>query len=130
MIALDTTAIIDLFNGDSSLIKILQELDDEFVTTSINQQEIYFGLDTTKEDHQEEERNYDGLFNNLIIHSLELRSVKASSEIFWNLKKKGTQIGKFDCMIAGILLSNQINKIITKNVKHFEKIKELEVISY
>lgn len=39
-------------------------------------------------------------------------------------------IGRFDSMIAGILLANGVDKIITKNVKHFEKIKGLRVISY
>ena len=37
---------------------------------------------------------------------------------------------EFDCTIAGVYLSNNINKIITKNVKRFENILGLKVISY
>lgn len=56
-------------------------------------------------------------------------SVQAS-ELFWKLRKKGITLGKFDCTIAAIFLSNGISKIITKNQKHFEDIPGLKVISY
>ena len=42
----------------------------------------------------------------------------------------GNKIGDFDCAIAGIYLANSVNKIITGNVKHFERIKGLRVIGY
>jgi predicted nucleic acid-binding protein len=35
-----------------------------------------------------------------------------------------------DILIAGIMLSNDIRKIITRNSKHFEKITELNIIKY
>jgi len=57
-------------------------------------------------------------------------SCELASEIFWSLKKEGKEIEQFDCVIAALLISNCINKILTRNSKHFEKIKKLEVISY
>jgi len=35
-----------------------------------------------------------------------------------------------DILIAGIMLANGITKIITKNVNHFERIKEIKIIEY
>ncbi|MBS3083651.1 type II toxin-antitoxin system VapC family toxin [Candidatus Pacearchaeota archaeon] len=64
-----------------------------------------------------------------VINSLEI-NFGLSSTIFFELSSKGILIGKFDCMIAGTLLSNGIDTIITKNKKHFEKIKGLKVLSY
>ena len=130
MIALDTTAIIDLFKEDSSLLKTIKNIDEEFMTTSINQQEIYFGLDANNTSHQEEEEHYNSFFNNLMVYPHESEGIKKASNIFWNLNKKGIQIGKFDCMIAGILMANNITTILTKNIKHFNKIDGLKVMGY
>ncbi len=42
----------------------------------------------------------------------------------------GNLIDSNDILIAGIMLSNGIIKIITRNVNHFEKIESLEIINY
>ncbi|MBU4069862.1 MAG: type II toxin-antitoxin system VapC family toxin [Nanoarchaeota archaeon] len=130
MIGLDTTAIIDIFKNDLKIIKLINSLDKTFASTIINHQEIMFGLDNENLQHLEEEKYYDDFFNNIFVFSLEKPSSKKASKIFWELKKQGESSGRFDCMIAGILLSNGINTIITRNVKHFKKIKNLKVISY
>ena len=44
--------------------------------------------------------------------------------------KKGTIIADADCLIAGIAISKGVNKIVTKNKKHFEHIKGIEVEVY
>ncbi len=130
MIALDTTAIIDIFKGEEDIKKVLGGIKDEFVTTLINYQEILFGLDLNDQGYKREIGYYDDFFQevNILLHDKE--TAKEASKIFWNLKKQGRSIGRFDCMIIGILLHNGVNKIITRNVKHFENIKELKIITY
>ena len=61
---------------------------------------------------------------------MDIKSSKKAAEIFYDLKRKGFDIGQFDCMIASIFLMNGVNKIITRNVKHFINIPGLKVISY
>ena len=130
MIALDTTAIIDIFKGDEDIKKLLLKLKEELITTLINYQEIMFGLDLANSRYQEEEVYYDEFFQdtNILVHNLE--SAKKGAEIYWQLKHGGKTIERFDCMIAGILLTHGVYRIITRNIKHFENIKELEIISY
>ncbi len=53
-----------------------------------------------------------------------------ASDILWRLKKEGKVIEKFDCIIATIFMVNGIHKILTRNPKHFERIRELNVIGY
>ena len=130
MIGLDTDTLIDLFKGDKKLKEIMGFQNEPISITIINYQEIMFGLDLEKSNHKEEKEYYETLFDNFIIFSLTKESSKKASEIFWNLVHKGENIGKFDSMIAGIFLINGVNKIITKNIKHFEKIPGIEVISY
>ncbi len=130
MIGFDTTAIIDFFKKNDGLKKVLDGLEDDFATTIINCQETYFGIYQGNPKYDLESEFYGKFFDNIILLGLDKNSVKESSRIFWELSRNGKITGKFDCMIAGILLSNGVDKIITKNVKDFENIKGLKVISY
>jgi len=130
MIGIDTTALIDLYKENDDLIKLLSGLTEPICTTVINSLEINFGLNPKRIDHEIEKEFYSRLINNLIVLDFNKEYISESSTIFFELSSKGILIGKFDCMIAGTLLSNGIDTIITKNKKHFEKIKGLKVLSY
>jgi len=130
MIGLDSSTIIDFFKNDESLRKLLETISMPLVINRISYLEIMFGLDFSNPSHKIEEEFYDRLFDSLLIFDLREQACKKSTEIFWQLKRSGKIIDLFDCTIAGIYLANGVNKIITRNVKHFENIKELKVISY
>ena len=130
MIGMDTTALIDLFKKEKDLLNLLANIEDKIISTIINYQEIMFGLDLSNIKYKTEFDYYETLFSEVNLIFLSKRASQKSSEIFWDLRKRGEIIDDFDCMIAGILLANGVNKIITKNVKHFENVKGLKVISY
>ena len=130
MIGLDTTALIDIFRNDNKLIELLDEIDDEIALNMITYLELMLGLDFKNQKHKNEEGFYDKIFNNYSVLELDYKSSKKNSEINRELKSKGNIIDPFDMAIAAIYLSNEINKIITRNVKHFENIKGIEVMSY
>ncbi len=130
MIGLDTSAMIDLFKKDTALIKFLEKTDDKIALNQITYLEIMLGLNLEGESHKSEEEYYDSLFNSYLVFPLNNLSCKKASKIFLQLKKIGKIIEEFDCAIAGIFLTNGVNKILTRNKKHFENIKELEIIEY
>ncbi|MBI5803887.1 PIN domain-containing protein [Candidatus Pacearchaeota archaeon] len=130
MIGLDTTAIIDIFKNEPNIKKVIEKSNEPFAATIMSHQEIFFGLDLKDQLYINEEKYYDEFFNKIFLFPLDLFSSKRAAEIFWRLKKEKKEIGRFDCMIAGIFLTNEVNQIITKNVKHFSQIKELKIISY
>ncbi|MBS3075495.1 type II toxin-antitoxin system VapC family toxin [Candidatus Pacearchaeota archaeon] len=130
MIGFDTTTLIDFFRKNKELKELLDSIDEDFCTTLINYQEIIFGIDISDYAYLEEFNFYQSLFNNLILIIPDKNSCDKSSDIFWHLKKNNKLIDKFDIMVAGVLLSNGITKIITKNKKHYENIPGLKVISY
>lgn len=130
MIGLDTTSLISLFRGDESLKRVIEELKEPLVTTIINYQEIFFGINPKKESYSGEIEFYNKLFSNLEIYSLDKFSSDNSTNIFWSLNNIGKDIGKFDSLIAGILISNGVGKIITKNIKHFQGINGLKAMAY
>ncbi|MBI4159204.1 type II toxin-antitoxin system VapC family toxin [Candidatus Woesearchaeota archaeon] len=130
MIGLDSSSVIDFFKGDNSLKTALEKINEPLALNIIIYSEIMFGLDLSNVSYKKEEIFYDGFFDSFLIFELDRNSSKKSSEVLWHLKKTGKIIGLFDCTIAGIYLANGINKILTKNKKHFEKIKGIQVISY
>jgi len=130
MIGLDTTALIDLFKGDEDIKELLKKIDEPIILNQISYLELMFGLDSFNLNHKFEEEFYDNLFNYFMNLNLNFSSCKKAREVLWNLKRRGEIIEDFDCAIAGIFLTNNVNKIITRNIKHFEKIPGLNVISY
>lgn len=130
MIILDTTALIDIYKKNNDMQKILENIKEDLATTIINYQEIFFGLNSKDKKYKEELDFYEELFNNLTLINMDKNSVKKASSLFWELGSKGLTIGESDCLIAGICLTNNINRIVTKNADHFERIKGMEVISY
>lgn len=130
MIGIDTCAAIDLFKGDKQIIALLSDISEKVCITYINYLELIFGLDIENPKHKVEEEFYDDIMENYAVFNLNIESCKKAREIFFLLKKKGNIIEDMDYAIAGILLTNGVNKIITRNKKHFERIPGLKVISY
>jgi len=130
MIGLDTTALIDISKSNKEILDLINNLDEDICSTIINHQEVMFGLDLDDSTYAEEEGFFDDFFNGIFVFHLEIPSSKEASKIKWQLRKNGMVIDEMDCSIAGILLINGVNKIITRNVKHFENISGLEVIPY
>ena len=130
MISMDTSAIIDMFKEETSLLDVLKTIDDNIISTMVNYQEVLFGLDLLNPKHAIEFDYYENFFNEIDIVLLSKKASQKSSEISWYLRKKGIIIDNFDCMIAGILLVNGVTEIITRNKKHFGHIPGLKVIAY
>ena len=130
MIGVDTSTLIDLFKGSDSLVKLLATIKEPIFLNRVIYLELLFGLDPENEKHKKEDEFYYNLFSSFPNLELDFFSSKKTKEIFWGLKKRGKLVGLFDCVIAGIYLNGGVDKIITKNVGHFENIEGLEVISY
>jgi len=130
MIGLDTSAIIDIFRGDMGIKRFLDNNKEPLAATIISYLELFFGLNPEEARRNREGIYYNEFFKNLYNIDLTKSSCQEASRIFWKLKKEGKTIEQFDCIIAALFITNGINKILTRNNKHFEKIKGLNVISY
>jgi predicted nucleic acid-binding protein len=130
MIGFDTSAVIDLFKGEEGLKNFFKKNKEPLAASIMTYLELYFGLDPENPKHQLEGKYYDEFFKNLYSVGLTEASCKEASRIFWELKKEGKEINKFDCVMASIFLTNGIKKILTKNAKDFKKIRGLSVINY
>lgn len=130
MIGLDTSAIIDIFKGNPRIKQFLENNKEPLAATIMSYLELFFGLNPENPKHTEEGKYYQEFFKSLYNIGLTKESCEEASKIFWKLRKEGKVIEQFDCVIAALLLTQGINKILTKNPKHFEKIKQLNMIVY
>jgi len=135
MIILDTSACIDYLNGNENIREVISKREDLIHITAITIYEINIGLERTKRKisetrYKELNKIWLDFISGMEIFSLGFKEAKKSAEIYDKLESKGKKIDDNDILIIGIMLSNGINKIITKNVKHFELIEEIEVINY
>ena len=130
MIGLDTSAIVDIFKGNEKVKEFLEKNKEPLAATIISYLELFFGINPENPNHIAEGRYYDDFFKSLYNINLTKESCKESSKICWALRKEGKIIEQFDCVIAAILIANGIDKILTGNPKHFERVKGLKVVRY
>ncbi len=129
---LDTTFIIDLLNGEDNKVKEkAEELDFKFVIkaiSSVSIMELWRGA--MQSIHQEKEKKkIDELLQSLLIYQFGEMEAKKSGEIEAGLIKEGKIIDLEDIMIAGTALIKD-EKILTRNIKHFESIDGIKIETY
>lgn len=135
MIMLDSTACIDYLNGDEGIKEVINESDKMLNISTVSIYEVSIGLERTK--RKISEARYTILYKRWIefltgvqIIILDIKEAERSSQIFDELEAIGERIDDNDILIAGSMLSNGITTIITRNKRHFEKIKDLNIIEY
>lgn len=127
MICVDTSCIIDFLKNEKEAVNIIDKHKDELVTTDINVFEVFMGI-YTKKDYEKEEEVARAFFGSIKILGIGGWGEKAA-EILSHLIKNGEIVEENDCFIVSIMLLNGCNKILTRNKKHFSRIKGIEVIS-
>ena len=135
MIFLDTSACIDYLNGNKELKKVIEDQEDLIHITSITIYEMNIGFERTK--RKITEQRYKQLYkpwlefiSSMEIFALGYKEAERAAEIYETLESQGQRIDDNDILIAGIMLTNGIKQLITKNVKHFERIEDIEIIKY
>jgi len=131
MACLDTSFIIDLIRGKEDVRLIKEKLDkssDPIVVASPSVTELIKALKIGKVKKAEKEKIYDLIYS-FVVLSLDRESAVLAGEIEADLITKGQTIDIEDIMIGAIAISNN-EKVVTRNIKHFKKIKGLEVEGY
>ncbi len=125
----DTTFIISLLRNDPATIKKAEELDNTggAATTVINIYEAMHGAYMMKTKQEKRLASLQRVITNLEIFNLTPEAATRAAEISGTLQRQGNQIDPFDCLIAGITLTNGAESIITRNTKHFNQIPQLQV---
>lgn len=125
MIGIDSDFIIELLKGNNKALEKAQATQEPIFTTTIN----FFEVMRSVMRHSKKREIALEFFNEIQILDLDYAASLKSAEIASKLDQSGKFAGSGDVLIAGILLSNGIEKIISNNKDHFETC-GMSVVSY
>ncbi len=127
---LDTDILSEFLRGNRKVIANVDEHLKEygFISLSvITYYEILNGL-LYKDARKQLTRFEDFVGLNKVI-PLTLPMAKTAAMIQADLRKKGTEIGHTDTLIAGIAMTSTL-QLVTNNTDHFKRIKGLEIVNW
>ncbi len=127
----DTTFIVDVMRNEAAAVAKLHELiskGEPQLVTAVTIFELFSGLARSKKPEQEKEGIRKVLYGQLIIH-FDKEAAERAGDIDGTLIKEGTMIDPTDSMIAGIAVIKK-EKLLTRNVKHFSRVRGLEIEVY
>jgi tRNA(fMet)-specific endonuclease VapC len=124
LVLVDTSILIDFFRksekANSRLLKLVRE-DFIFCISAITEFEIHIGTTPDQIDYWE-----DFLFKTQIV-AFDKEVARAAVDIGKSLKKQSKLIGMADLFIAATAVHYSL-PLATLNVKHFERIEELQIL--
>src|SRR3989344_1839770 len=130
MVCLETSFMVDFLRGKEEarifLEKMLEKREVPTITAPTIM-ELISGAEP--EESKREKKEIINLLFSLIVLPLDKESSILAGEIEANLMLNGESIPPIDIMIAAIAIKNN-ETLITKNIKHFERVKNLKIEAY
>ena len=130
MIGIDSSVLIDMLRNklpERSLRELSKE--DQLCTSEIVVYEVLCGIYSAQHSTEQRLKEFTAMLDSFtFIFPVERATSIRAAQIAGKLLKSGQTIEHTDSLIAGSLLANGCKRFITKNVKDFERIKELELI--
>jgi tRNA(fMet)-specific endonuclease VapC len=127
---LDTDILSEFLRGNPKVIqKVAEHLKEHgFISLSIiTYYEILNGL--LYKDARKQLLKFESFVGLNKIIPLTLPMAKTAASIQADLRKKGTEIGHTDTLIAGIAITSGL-QLVTNNTDHFNRIKGLEIANW
>ncbi|MBU1005207.1 MAG: type II toxin-antitoxin system VapC family toxin [Nanoarchaeota archaeon] len=123
---------MDLLRNKKEAVKKIENLNsNNIATTRINIYEILLGAFLRgQKDQQKFSEKAKLILDRIEILDFNETACINSARINANLILNGREIESTDSMIAGTMIANGCDTIITQNKDHFERIKEIKVEGY
>jgi len=127
----DTFFIIDLMMGDKAAVEKAKDIEAKNIPLAVSAPtvfELYVGLSLSSKPEEEKNRILT-IIESLPFLSLDLESSREGGRIYGEKKRSGLLIDPEDAMIAGIAKAHN-EKVLTRNLKHFQGINGVNVALY
>ncbi len=127
---LDTTALIDMLDGEKGALDKIEELRRESVlfTSSINLYETLRGIMDLHSGHEKHLKALEAVTANIAVLDIDAEVARKAAGIYKELRGRGKPINEPDYLIAGACTANGIEIIMTRNRRHFENIRGIKTI--
>ena len=127
MVCLDTDFLISLMRGDIEATEKAKELDKngtKITITPITAFELFHGAYKSEQKEANLTRTLE-LISNIQLLDYDIWAAQQAADYAATLDSKGETIGIRDSMIAGITTRHG-ETLLTRNIRHFSRIPELE----
>ena len=127
---LDTDVLIALLNGEpasNEAIRGIEEKENKVATTVISVYEILRGAYISSDPEKNLVEIHE-LLANIEILELTVQACEEASKIYRDLRRKGSLIGEYDVLIAGIAVAHSM-EIMTRDA-HFKKVPGISTIKW
>ncbi len=127
-VVVDSDVLIDLLRNEPDTAALIKSLETthELGTTDINAFELYWGAYKSRK-MESEVTTAKGLLNTLFLLGTNEAAMELSAKIISDLERQGNPIDLRDLFIASICIVHSL-KLLTRNRKHFEKIRGLKLV--
>jgi tRNA(fMet)-specific endonuclease VapC len=123
---LDTNTLIYFFKGIGNVSQnLLSKSPKDIAIPAIALYELQVGIKKSV-NPQKRKKQLNTLVSRVTISSFGAKEAETAATIRANLESKGTPIGPYDILIAGIAISSK-STLVTHNTKEFKRVKNLIV---
>jgi len=124
---LDTCVVSDFFKGEKETLKRFQETgSEEMAISDISVMEIIFGLQLKPVAKRRLGQPFQELLQRIHVCPFDTRAARESGWIRARLKVRGTPIGPYDVLIAGIALARGLI-LVSSNTGEFTRVEGLRL---
>lgn len=127
----DTSFLIDLMVGDKAAVEKAREIEAKgtpLIVSAPTVFELYVGIFLSRKAEEGKARVL-VVLESLPFLPLDVESSKAGGRIYGEKKRMGSTVDPEDAMVAGIARVHG-EKVLTRNLKHFQGIEGVNVESY
>ena len=127
----DTSFLIDLMVGTEAAVEKAREIEAKSIPLIVSAPtvfELYVGLSLSSKAEKEKTRIL-AVIESLPFLPLDIESSKAGGRIYGDKKRVGSTIDPEDAMVSGIAKVHG-EKVLTRNLKHFQGIEGVSIELY
>lgn len=127
---LDTSFLIDVLRGENTVAEAVQTVDERGTAqvSSVTVMELWEGIHLA-ESSERERKVTENLLTDVRELPFDRECATTAGEVNARLQRNGTPIEAADVMIAATALVHDV-PVVTNNVDHFERVDELEILTY
>jgi len=129
----DTCFVIDLLRGVEEAVAESERLDTEggAAITAVSVFELWLGLGALRGRRRARAaEQLRAVLDRLYVLKMDAPSAEKAGQIFVETRERGRQIEQNDALIAGICISAGCEALVTRNVGHFEGVRNLKISPY
>ena len=124
----DSDRVVDYLNGRSDAVALLTDLTADYSAISvISYGEIYEGIYYGR-DSARTEFNFERFLDEVVVLPVERDIMRIFAHVRGRLRHSGQMISDTDLLIGATALHHDLT-LVTRNVRHFERIPDLKLLS-